>query len=64
MIDTEDLRAFIQGFFGYGSYGARYWFIGLEECGASSIKELHDRIQAWRSLGSSSVFATFARFAA
>lgn len=31
MIDTQLLQKFIFGFYGYGNYAAKYWFIGMEE---------------------------------
>lgn len=52
MINPDALRAFMQGFYGYGSYDAKYWFVGLEEGGASSVVDLAKRIAAWRRLGS------------
>ena len=51
MIDPEHVRAYMRGFYGYGSYSARYWFIGLEEGGASSVSDLKGRIDVWRALG-------------
>ena len=52
MIEPGDLRAFMRGFYGYGRYEANYWFIGLEEGGASSISDLAKRLETWRLLGS------------
>ena len=51
MIDPDDLRAFMRGFYGYGSYQARYWFIGQEEGGASSVTELTRRVDLWSARG-------------
>jgi hypothetical protein len=52
MIDPGALRGFMHGFYGYGGYDAKYWFIGLEEGGVSSLDDLAARIAAWRRLGS------------
>jgi hypothetical protein len=52
MIDPDALRDFMHGFHGYGGYDAKYWFVGLEEGGASSVDDLAKRIAAWRRLGS------------
>jgi len=51
MIAPENLRAFMRGFYGYGSYGAKYWFIGPEEGGQSSVGDLARRVDVWRARG-------------
>jgi hypothetical protein len=51
MIAPENLRAFMRGFYGYGSYGAKYWFIGPEEGGQSSVGDLARRIDVWCARG-------------
>jgi hypothetical protein len=51
MIDPDHVRAYMHGFYGYGSYAAKYWFIGLEEGGATSVSDLKKRIDVWRTLG-------------
>jgi len=51
MIDPARLRAFMHGFYGYGCYDAKYWFIGQEEGGASSVSALAARVDAWHERG-------------
>lgn len=41
----------MRDFFGYGHVGAKYWFVGLEEGGGTSIDEIRNRLQTWDSLG-------------
>ena len=55
MIDTDDIRAFMGGFYGYGRYETNYWFVGLEEGGARTINDLSKRVDVWRRLGSHEV---------
>lgn len=51
MIDQELLGRWMATFFGYGSWSARYWFIGLEEGGVDSQEEFESRIDAWHKAG-------------
>lgn len=45
--DPVLLDDFIRRFFGYGSWDADLWFVGMEEGGGSSIDELIRRLNAW-----------------
>src|SRR5438874_12056489 len=45
---------------GHRRYEADYWFIGLEEGGASSIGDLAKRIEVWRQLGSREIEDVYA----
>jgi hypothetical protein len=45
--DLEKLDAFIRQFYGYGSWDAPLWFIGMEEGGGRKIEELDRRLKAW-----------------
>lgn len=47
----ELLEAFAETFYGYGSYGGQYWFIGLEEGGGGSAEEIGRRLSAWDRRG-------------
>lgn len=47
MIERERLRAFMRGFFGYGTYSAPFWLIGIEEGGGASCDEIERRLAAW-----------------
>lgn len=51
MLEPQLLQAFMGGFFGYRNLGAKYWFIGLEEGGGTSIDEIRNRLEAWDALG-------------
>ena len=51
MIDSQLVRDFIHGFYGYGHFGAKYWFIGLEEGAIADLDEFERRLNAWDSLG-------------
>ncbi len=33
MLDDTLVTSFMSGFYGYGSYSADYWFVGMEEGG-------------------------------
>lgn len=50
-LDPSVLESYIQRFYGHGSYGARYWFIGMEFGGGSSLEEVVSKIQAWHDRG-------------
>jgi hypothetical protein len=40
----------MRGFHGYGNLGAKYWFIGLEEGGGTSLDEVRLRLKTWDEL--------------
>jgi hypothetical protein len=50
-LDNELLEAFIDGFYGYGNLKAHYWFIGMEEGGGDSLKDVQRRLAVWREHG-------------
>lgn len=41
------LAEFIAGFYGYGNYQGRYWFVGMEEGGGNSLEGIQKRLQVW-----------------
>jgi hypothetical protein len=47
VIDDALLEEFCAGFFGYGSFAAPIWFIGMEEGGGKSAEEIAARLAAW-----------------
>lgn len=51
MFNDEHLHAFVSGFFGYGSFAAPYWFIGMEEGGGDTPEDINLRLQAWETRG-------------
>jgi hypothetical protein len=50
-LDSKSVESFIRGFYGYGSWSAPVWFVGMEEGGGSSIDEIRLRINAWIERG-------------
>jgi len=51
VLDPDLLQDFMRGFYGYGNLRAKYWFIGLEEGGGTSIDEIQHRLETWDVLG-------------
>ena len=51
MLDDGLLKAYIDGFYGYGSYQAPYWFIGMEPGGEVTLDEMEARLQTWDGAG-------------
>jgi hypothetical protein len=47
MLDDLLLEKFIHSFFGYGSYEAEYWFVGMEEGGGGTLEEIASRLRTW-----------------
>jgi len=39
------------GFFGYGSWKAKIWFVGMEEGGSKHVKDVAVRLKAWSDQG-------------
>ncbi len=48
---ADVLERFTTRFFGYGSWAAPIWFVGMEEGGGSTIEETARRIAAWERRG-------------
>ncbi len=48
LLNSDDLSAFIDGFFGYGNLAAPLWFVGMEEGGGTSADEIRRRLAAWQ----------------
>lgn len=51
ILDDSILSSYIEEFFGYGSLDADYWFIGIEEGGGNSLKNIKGRIEVWKKRG-------------
>ena len=45
---SQDALAMARGWFGYGSWDAKYWFVGMEPGG----DDLDVSVRMWRALGS------------
>ncbi len=46
-MNEELFWAYCDQFYGYGNWKARFWFVGIEENGASDINQAHSRINHW-----------------
>ena len=53
MLDDALVTSFMSGFYGYGSYSADYWFVGMEEGGAGSAEEIVAHLEHWERRGRS-----------
>jgi hypothetical protein len=51
MLNDQLLSAYIDTFYGYGTYAAPYWFVGMEEGGGNSLDEVAERINVWNNRG-------------
>jgi hypothetical protein len=51
MFDSLLLEAFMREFYGYGSYCAKAWFVGMEEGGGDDLQEIQRRLTAWDTRG-------------
>ena len=51
MLDDQLLEDFTLAFYGYGTYRAPLWFVGMEEGGGASLEELRQRLAAWDRRG-------------
>jgi hypothetical protein len=49
LIKEEALRHWIDNFYGYGSWHARFWFIGYEEGGGEIPEEVADKVDYFQS---------------
>ncbi len=47
MLDLDLLDDFMRRFFGYGSWNAKLWFVGLEEGCEDSCVEIESRLTSW-----------------
>ena len=44
LIEEKALKHWIDNFYGYGSWHAKFWFIGYEECGGELPEEVAEKI--------------------
>lgn len=47
MLNDQLLAAFMIGFYGFGKYEARYWFIGMEEGGGNTFEAIARQLDIW-----------------
>jgi len=53
LIDDKKLKHWIDNFYGYGSWHAKFWFVAYEESGADTPEELVDRLNYFYNLQNS-----------
>lgn len=51
LLDDALLQAYMEGFYGFGNYAGRYWFVGMEEGGGADVGYVTNKITAWRDHG-------------
>src|SRR5690348_8506413 len=51
LLDSQLLPEYISTFYGFGTYSAGYWFVGMEEGGDRTAEENINRITRWRDRG-------------
>jgi hypothetical protein len=50
-IDSRLLLEYMQGFVGFGSFDADFWFVGMEQGGGETLEELSRRVSVWDQFG-------------
>ena len=50
-LDESLLAEFISTFYGYGNYRGKYWFVGMEEGGGNTLKDIQHRLTVWEQRG-------------
>jgi len=51
MLPDTLLNDYAEKFFGFGSWNARIWFVGIEEAGGWEKKDVKNRLDAWEHRG-------------
>ncbi len=51
LLDDELLQAYADTNYGYGNYQGSYWFVGMEQGGGGSFKDIAKRLRVWKQLG-------------
>ena len=49
MLDPVKLEAYINNYYGFGSWKSEIWFVGMEEGGGTSIEEVQRRLDSWHN---------------
>jgi len=47
MLDGKKTGNYCKNFYGYGNWDSPIWFVGIEENGGYSKKEVENRINSW-----------------
>ncbi len=50
-LNNNTLELYMKNFFGYGTWSADVWFIGMEEGGGNTLNEIKSRINSWDKRG-------------
>lgn len=50
-LDDRFVDQFIHSFYGYGTYNAGFWFVGMEEGRGNNLDEVSRRLEIWQELG-------------
>jgi hypothetical protein len=50
MLDSDLLQSYMRRFYGYGELSADYWFVGMEQGGGSTEREIVQRLNGWVQL--------------
>lgn len=51
MLDENLISQFAAKFFGYGTFDAPVWFVGMEEGGGNDIEQVAKRLAVWKERG-------------
>src|ERR1700690_2025758 len=51
MLNPSALNNYIGSFFGYGRWSAPIWFVGIEEAGGRTEREIEQRLAVWGARG-------------
>jgi len=51
MLNPSALNNYIESFFGYGRWSAPIWFVGIEEAGGRTEREIEQRLAVWAARG-------------
>lgn len=46
-IDSALVTNYVDSFYGFGNWGTKIWFIGIEEAGGWRQRDIHQRLQVW-----------------
>ena len=61
--DPELLTEFIDTFYGYGTYSAPFWFVGMEEGGGHTLEENLRKVTNWHNHGCKELGSFMSRLA-
>ncbi|MEI7516587.1 MAG: hypothetical protein WCK81_14465 [Betaproteobacteria bacterium] len=45
------VKDYVLKFFGYGSWKANIWFVGMEEGGSDNVRDVEGRLKVWKKQG-------------